>query len=156
MATALELRNQLSNLRRRYREDESSRRLMDTAVGIGGSLAAATVTYGLGWLETRYPHADGGPGMIGPLPYPVVGAVAASLAGAAMTGVMDMPIAGSIASHVASGCAGAASVTVGRAHGAKARAKASGAKVAVKGADYHHSVASILSPEEAALLSDLG
>lgn len=155
MATALELRTQLSNLRRRYREDESSRRLMDTAVGIGGSLAAATVTYGLGWLETRYPHADGGPGMIGPLPYPVVGAVAAGLAGAALTGVMDMPVAGAMASHVASGCAGAASVTVGRAHGAKARAKAT-VKVAVKGADHHHSVASILSPEEAALLSDLG
>lgn len=154
MATALELRNQLSNLRRRIREDEGSRRLADVATGIGGNLAAASVTYGLGWLETRFPHTDGGPGQLGPLPYPVVGALVSGVAGAALTGVMDMPLAGAVASHVASGCAGAASVTVGRAHGAKARARAiaaSQASAAVKGG-----VSGVLTPEEQQLLSDLG
>lgn len=154
MATALELRNQLSSLRRRVREDDSARRLADTAVGIGGSLAAGGVTYALGWLETRYPHQDGGPGQLGPLPYPVVGAVVSGLAGAVMTGVMDMPIAGAVASHVSSGCAGAASITVGRAHGAAARAKAGAPKL--KSVRSVGGSSSVLTPEEEALLRDLG
>jgi hypothetical protein len=155
MASALELRTQLSNLRRRIRDDEGSRRLADVAAGIGGNLAAAAVPYGLGWLETRFPHQDGGPGQLGPLPYPVVGALVSGVAGAALTGVLDMPFAGAVASHVASGCAGAASVTVGRAHGAKARARAiaaSNASAAVKGG----ASSGVLTPEEARLLADLG
>lgn len=144
MASLVELKNSLARARAKVREERQASKISDLATQIGGNAAAGAATYMVGFLETRFPGPNNAPGQIGPIPYPVAGAIVGNVAASVAT-MMDAPVVGGVASHVSAGMVGMAAGAYGRAHGAAARAKA--LKPKKVGGAY-------LSEQDAALLAD--
>lgn len=144
MASLVELKQSLARARSKIREERATSKISDLATQIGGNAAAGLATYTVGFLETRFPGPNGAPGQIGPIPYPVAGAIVGNVAASVAT-MMDAPVVGGVASHVSAGMLGMAAGAYGRAHGSAARAKAVKPKAVG---------ASFLSEADAALLAD--
>jgi hypothetical protein len=144
MASLVQVKQQLQRARAKVREERQASKIQDLGVQLGGNAAAAAAAWGVGFLETRFPGPGGQPGQIGPIPYPVAGSLLANVA-ASVAVMMDAPVVGGVTSHVAAGMAGMAAGAYGRAHGVKARAKATAPKKVG---------ASFLSEADRALLDD--